>query len=130
MIDVIGHAISGTQERELSLAELSVGGPQSGGGRATGSGITSLAGITSGKTARCTAKRHRTGRADRHKHIETAHKNLAPLPRPPAIKPITGKDGGKSITVDPESPESFMKLPKRHRWVKEKYTRWVKTQPW
>lgn len=34
-----------------------------------------------------------------------------------------------SITVDPESPESFMKLPKRRRWVKEKYTRWVKTQP-
>ncbi|WP_423828533.1 DUF968 domain-containing protein, partial [Staphylococcus aureus] len=33
------------------------------------------------------------------------------------------------MTVDPESPESFMKLPKRHRWVKEKYTRWVKTQP-
>ncbi|VCW50415.1 hypothetical protein BANRA_00010 [Escherichia coli] len=27
-----------------------------------------------------------------------------------------------SITVDPESPESFMKLPKRRRWVKEKYT--------
>ncbi|EJM1150554.1 TPA: DUF968 domain-containing protein, partial [Escherichia coli] len=34
-----------------------------------------------------------------------------------------------SIAVDPESPESFMKRPKRRRWVNEKYTRWVKTQP-
>lgn len=34
-----------------------------------------------------------------------------------------------SITVDPEAPESFMKRPKRRRWVNEKYTRWVKTQP-
>ncbi|WP_123056625.1 DUF968 domain-containing protein, partial [Escherichia coli] len=33
------------------------------------------------------------------------------------------------IAVDPESPESFMKRPKRRRWVNEKYTRWVKTQP-
>ncbi|EFF7671935.1 DUF968 domain-containing protein, partial [Escherichia coli] len=31
--------------------------------------------------------------------------------------------------VDPESPESFMRRPKRRRWVNEKYTRWVKTQP-
>ncbi|WP_218703885.1 DUF968 domain-containing protein, partial [Escherichia coli] len=30
---------------------------------------------------------------------------------------------------DPESPESFMLRPKRRRWVNEKYTRWVKTQP-
>ncbi|EPX2968521.1 DUF968 domain-containing protein, partial [Escherichia coli] len=34
-----------------------------------------------------------------------------------------------SIAVDPESPESFRKRPKRRRWVNEKYTRWVKTQP-
>ncbi|ENV4490819.1 DUF968 domain-containing protein, partial [Shigella flexneri] len=34
-----------------------------------------------------------------------------------------------SIAVDPESPESFMKRPKRRRWVNEKYKRWVKTQP-
>ena len=34
-----------------------------------------------------------------------------------------------SIAVDPESPESFMKRPKRRRWVNEKYMRWVKTQP-
>lgn len=33
------------------------------------------------------------------------------------------------LKVDPESLESFMLRPKRRRWVNEKYTRWVKTQP-
>ncbi len=55
-------------------------------------------------------------------------KNLAPLPHahqqnPPQEKTVV------SIAVDPESPESLMKRPKRRRWVNEKYTRWVKTQP-
>lgn len=34
-----------------------------------------------------------------------------------------------NLAVDPESPESFMKRPKRRRWENEKYTRWVKQQP-
>lgn len=34
-----------------------------------------------------------------------------------------------TIKVDDESPESFMLKPKRRRWVNEKYTRWVKSQP-
>lgn len=33
-----------------------------------------------------------------------------------------------SLRADPESPESFMKRPKRKRWENEKYTRWVKSQ--
>lgn len=33
-----------------------------------------------------------------------------------------------SLRTDPESPESFMKRPKRKRWESEKYTRWVKSQ--
>lgn len=33
-----------------------------------------------------------------------------------------------SLCADPESPESFMKRPKRKRWESEKYTRWVKSQ--
>lgn len=33
------------------------------------------------------------------------------------------------LDADPESPESFLLLPKRRRWVNEPYTRWVKTQP-
>lgn len=48
-------------------------------------------------------------------------KNLAPLPHahqqnPPQEETVV------SIAVDPESPESFMKRPKRRRWVNEKYT--------
>lgn len=35
----------------------------------------------------------------------------------------------KKITVDPESPASFMLRPKMKRWESEKYTQWVKTQP-
>lgn len=97
VIDVIRHAISGTQERELSLAELS-------GGR---SAIRwwmhylrlyrvvrwdyqrkNLLGVP--------RKRHRTGRADRHQHIETTHKKSCTVAlRPPATKITTGKDGGK-----------------------------------
>nr|WP_276540625.1 DUF968 domain-containing protein [Citrobacter freundii] len=34
-----------------------------------------------------------------------------------------------TLSVDPESPESFMLRPKRRRWINETYTRWVKTQP-
>lgn len=33
-----------------------------------------------------------------------------------------------SLQADPESPESFMKRPKRKRWENEKYTRWAKSQ--
>jgi len=34
-----------------------------------------------------------------------------------------------ALEIDPETPESFMLRPKRRRWVNDKYTRWVKTQP-
>ncbi|EMO4857150.1 DUF968 domain-containing protein [Enterobacter hormaechei] len=33
-----------------------------------------------------------------------------------------------TLKVDPDSPESFMKIFKRSRWKNEKYTRWVKSQ--
>lgn len=44
-------------------------------------------------------------------------------PPAPAIKPVVG------VLVDPESPQTFMKRPKRIRWMDEKYLAWVKTQP-
>lgn len=46
-----------------------------------------------------------------------------PAATPPAIKPIVG------VLVDPESPQTFMKRPKRTRWENAKYLAWVKTQP-
>ncbi|BDH46418.1 hypothetical protein TUM12370_24620 [Salmonella enterica subsp. enterica serovar Choleraesuis] len=33
------------------------------------------------------------------------------------------------LPVDPESPETFMKRPRRRRWDSAKYLQWVKTQP-
>ncbi|MIA60583.1 DUF968 domain-containing protein, partial [Escherichia coli] len=130
MIDVIGHAVSGTQERELSLAELSWWAvrnqvadalPEAVLRRSLGlraEKIRSLyreSDIVPGEQTATSILKQRT-------------KNLAPLPHahqqnPPQEKTVV------SIAVDPESPESFMKRPKRRRWVNEKYTRWVKTQP-
>lgn len=53
-----------------------------------------------------------TKRQDKsHAHPEPQHRNIL------------------TLKVDPDSPESFMLRPKRRRWVNEKYTRWVKTQP-
>lgn len=47
----------------------------------------------------------------------------AGAPPAPAIKPVVG------VLVDPESPQTLMKRPKRTRWDKPKYLAWVKTQP-
>jgi len=48
-----------------------------------------------------------------------------PAGAPPAsaVKPVVG------VLVDPESPPTMMKRPKRTRWDKPKYLAWVKTQP-
>ena len=48
---------------------------------------------------------------------------VAPAATPPAIKPVVG------VLVEPESPQTLMKRPKRARWDKPKYLAWVKTQP-
>ncbi|VFS57553.1 Protein of uncharacterised function (DUF968) [Kluyvera cryocrescens] len=37
-----------------------------------------------------------------------------------AMKPVL------TLSIDPESPESFLLRPKRRRWVNDQYTRWVK----
>ncbi len=79
MIDVIRHAINGTQERELSLAELSWWAvcnqvadalPETVLRRSLG--VTcreNLLGVP--------RERHHTGRTDSHQHTEAAHKNIA-----------------------------------------------------
>ncbi len=48
-----------------------------------------------------------------------------PAGAPPAsaVMPVVG------VLVDPESPQTLMKRPKRTRWDKPKYLAWVKTQP-
>ncbi|EHV27019.1 hypothetical protein ECDEC5A_1587 [Escherichia coli DEC5A] len=97
MIDVIRHAMNGTQERELSLGELSWWAVCNQVADALPRGsITSFSGVTCRKkSARCTAKATSYRRTDSHQHPETAHKkSCAAASRPPA-KPATGKDGGK-----------------------------------
>lgn len=131
VIDVIRHAISGTQERELSLAELSWWAvcnqvvdalPEAVSRRSLGLPAEKICSvyresdIVPGEQTATSILKQRT-------------KNLAPLPYAHQQQKTPQEKTVVSITVDPESPESFMKLPKRRRWVKEKYTRWVKTQP-
>ena len=41
----------------------------------------------------------------------------------PAVKPVVG------VLVDPESPQTYMKRPKRIRWTAPRYLEWIKTQP-
>ncbi len=131
VIDVIRHAISGTQERELSLAELSWWAvcnqvvdalPEAVSRRSLGLPAEKICSvyresdIVPGEQTATSILKQRT-------------KNLAPLPYAHQQQKSPQEKTVVSITVDPESPESFMKLPKRRRWVNEKYTRWVKTQP-
>ncbi|ELG42269.1 hypothetical protein A1WM_04444 [Escherichia coli KTE101] len=47
----------------------------------------------------------------------------------PETRPCSEARYSIKINSSDKSPESFMKRPKRRRWVNEKYTRWVKTQP-
>jgi len=131
MIDVIRHAMNGTQERELSLAELSWWAvcnqvadalPEAVLRRSLGLRAEKIravyreSDIVPGEQTATNILKQRT-------------KNLAPLPHSHQQQNPPLENTVVCITVDPESPESFMRRPKRRRWVNEKYTRWVKTQP-
>ncbi|HBA7894744.1 TPA: DUF968 domain-containing protein, partial [Escherichia coli] len=131
MIYVIRHAMNGTQERELSLAELycwaAVNDVVDAMTENMARRILKLPGekihsvyresdIIPGEPTATSILKQRTKNIVLPPH---AHQQQ----NPPQEKTVV------SIAVDPESPESFMKRPKRRRWVNEKYTRWVKTQP-
>lgn len=131
MIDVIRHAISGVQERELSLAELYCW-----------AAVNDVVDAMTENMARRILKRSGEkilsvyresdiipGEQTATSILKQCTKNLAPLPHAHQQQNPPQKKAVVSIAVDPESPESFMKRPKRRRWVNEKYTRWVKTQP-
>ncbi|EJN8613289.1 DUF968 domain-containing protein, partial [Escherichia coli] len=131
MIDVIGHAISGTQERELSLAELSWWAVRNQVADALPEAVLrrSLGGRAEKIRSMYRESDIVPGEQTATSILKQRTKNLAPLlhthqPQNPAQEKAV-----VSITVDPESPESFMRRPKRRRWVNEKYTSWVKTQP-
>ncbi|EEQ5535952.1 DUF968 domain-containing protein, partial [Escherichia coli] len=127
MIDVIRHVMNGTQERELSLAELSWWA-------VCNQVVDALPEAVSRRSLGLPAEKIRSvyresdiipGEQTATSILKQRTKNIALPPHthqqqnPPQEKTVV------SIAVDPESPESFMKRPKRRRWVNEKYTRWV-----
>ncbi|HGF5729806.1 TPA: DUF968 domain-containing protein [Escherichia coli] len=130
MIDVIRHAMNGTQERELSLAELccwaSVNDVVDAMTENMARRILKLPGekirsvyresdIVPGEQTAISILKQRT-------------KNIAPLPHahqqqnPPQEKTVV------SIAVDPESPAQYLQRQKPQREEMPVYTRWVKTQ--
>lgn len=126
MIDVIRHALNGTQERELSMAELycwaAVNNVVDAMTEKMARRILQLpdekirsvyreSDIVPGEQTATSILKQRT---KNHAHQQ----QISPQPKPVV-----------SFAVDPESPESFMKRPKRRRWINDKYTRWVKAQP-
>ncbi|MBC3378471.1 DUF968 domain-containing protein [Serratia fonticola] len=64
--------------------------------------------------------------------VPAGSKREADITHTPAAQEIVAAKASKAIKVlkiDPEPPQSFMKIPKRHRWVNAKYLQWVKSQP-
>ncbi|ELW7689893.1 DUF968 domain-containing protein [Escherichia coli] len=131
MIDVIRHAMNGTQERELSLAELYCWAVVNNVVDAITENMARRILKLPGENIRSVYRESDIipGEQTATSILKQRAKNIAPPPHahqqqnPPQEKTVV------SIAVEPESPESFMKRPKRRRWLNEKYTRWVKTQP-
>ncbi|HHL5817038.1 TPA: hypothetical protein ACQ8KR_000001, partial [Escherichia coli] len=135
MIDVIGHAISGTQERELSLAELSLAElswwavrnqvadalPEAVLRRSLGlraEKIRSMyreSDIVPGEQTATSILKQRTKNIALPPHIHQQQ-------NPPQEETVV------SIAVDPESPAQYLQRQKPQREEMPVYTRWVKTQ--
>ncbi len=61
---------------------------------------------------------------------ELKESHIAPERQPKQVIQQAAEQVKKIIDMvaDPESPESFMRRPKRKRWESQKYTQWVKAQ--
>ncbi|WP_316426274.1 DUF968 domain-containing protein [Escherichia coli] len=130
MIDVIRHAISGTQERELSLAELSWLAvcnqvadalPESVLCRSLGLPVEKIrsvyreSDIVPGEQTATSILKQRTKNIALPLHV---HQQQPPLQEKTLV----------SIAVDPESPVQYLQRQKPQREEMPVYTRWVKTQ--
>ncbi|EFC2807217.1 DUF968 domain-containing protein [Escherichia coli] len=129
MIDVIRHAMNGTQERELSLAELSWWAVRN-------QVADALPEVVLRRSLGLRAEKIRSlyresdivlGEQTATSILKQRTKNLAPLPHahqqnPPQEKTVV------SIAVDPESPAQYLQRQKPQREEMPVYTRWVKTQ--
>ncbi|WP_432277263.1 DUF968 domain-containing protein [Escherichia coli] len=129
MIDVIRHAMNGSQERELSLAELSWWAVRNQVADALPEAVLRR---SLGLRAEKIRSMYREsdivpGEQTATSILKQRTKNLAPLPHahqqnPPQEKTVV------SIAVDPESPAQYLQRQKSQREEMPVYTRWVKTQ--
>ncbi|EFE8014503.1 DUF968 domain-containing protein, partial [Escherichia coli] len=130
MIDVIRHAISGAQERELSLAELSWWA-------VCNQVADALPEVVLRRSLGLRAEKIRSvyresdiipGEPTATSILKQRTKNIALPPHvhqqqnPPQEKTVV------SIAVDPESPTQYLQRQKPQREEMPVYTRWVKTQ--
>ncbi|EFC0727848.1 DUF968 domain-containing protein [Escherichia coli] len=130
MIDVIRHAMNGTQERELSLAELSWWA-------VCNQVVDALPETVLRRSLGLRAEKIRSvyresdiipGEQTATGILKQRTKNIALPPRvhqqqnPPQEKAVV------SIAVDPESPAQYLQRQKPQREEMPVYTRWVKTQ--
>ena len=130
MIDVIRHAISGAQERELSLAELSWWA-------VCNQVADALPEVVLRRSLGLRAEKIRSvyresdiipGEPTATSMLKQRTKNIALPPHvhqqqnPPQEKTVV------SIAVDPESPAQYLPRQKSQREEMPVYTRWVKTQ--
>ncbi|HFD3014249.1 TPA: DUF968 domain-containing protein [Escherichia coli] len=130
MIDVIRHAVNGTQERELSLAELCCWA-------SVNDVVDAMTENMARRILKLPSEKIRSvyresdivpGEQTAISILKQRTKNIAPLPHahqqqnPPQEKTVV------SIAVDPESPAQYLQRQKPQREDMPVYTRWVKTQ--
>ncbi|EGN0231794.1 DUF968 domain-containing protein [Escherichia coli] len=129
MIDVIRHAMNGTQGRELSLAELYCWAVVNNVVDAMTENMARRILKLPGENIRSVYRESDIvpGEQTATSILKQRTKNLAPLPHahqqnPPQEKTVV------SIAVDPESPAQYLQRKKPQREEMPVYTRWVKTQ--
>ncbi|HAI0098730.1 TPA: DUF968 domain-containing protein [Escherichia coli] len=129
MIDVIRHAMNGTQGRELSLAELYCWAVVNNVVDAMTENMARRILKLPGENIRAVYRESDIvpGEQTATSILKQRTKNLAPLPHahqqnPPQEKTVV------SIAVDPESPAQYLLRQKPQREEMPVYTRWVKTQ--
>lgn len=126
VIDNVLAALRCGKDRELSLAELCWWAVYSGVAAAIPEGMASRALALPNEPLRSVYKESEIvpsvpATSILEKRLELLSGDVIPVI--PATKPAV------TLTVDPESPQTLMKRPKRIRWVNPEYVQWVKTQP-
>ncbi|EPC5664425.1 DUF968 domain-containing protein [Citrobacter koseri] len=126
VIDNVLAALRCGKDRELSLAELCWWAVYSGVAAAIPEGMASRALALPNEPLRSVYKESEIVPSVPATSILEKRLELLPgdvIPVIPATEPAV------TLTVDPESPQTLMKRPKRIRWVNPEYVQWVKTQP-